>query len=377
MKAAIVIACDIFTAQSFGGKQCALSHLSLLQQVLGKENVRAYSFSINVPAVIPEGMVVYPAFKNNLSVAFAALRRRKVISLSVEKTLYRDLQEFAPDILWIDSSQLGRLLRHRFNIPTVVFFHNVEQMYAKNKVVHEGLVYLPSFWASRYNETLATQLAQTLVCLNERDSATLKQLYGRDADAFLPINFTDSFDDDKRKSTVPQPKQLLFVGSNFPPNVKGITWFVENVMPDLPDFTLLIVGRGFETLRGTLQQSNVTVLGGVDELSPYYYASAAMVMPILYGDGMKVKTAEAMMYGKTIFATDEALEGYDVDNISGIIRCNTEKAFVSAIVNFFNSSKCSFFQPDVRELFLKKYETGVLRTQMEELLRNSQTDREV
>lgn len=80
-------------------------------------------------------------------------------------------------------------------------------------------------------------------------------------------------------------------------------------MPQLPECVLEIVGKGFEELKNQLTRSNVKVIGGVDSLEPYYENAAAVVMPILYGDGMKVKTAEAMMYGKVIFASEEALEG--------------------------------------------------------------------
>lgn len=38
-----------------------------------------------------------------------------------------------------------------------------------------------------------------------------------------------------------------------------------------------------------------------------------MVMPIFSGSGMKVKTAEALMYGKFLIGTKEAFEGYEID----------------------------------------------------------------
>ncbi len=55
----------------------------------------------------------------------------------------------------------------------------------------------------------------------------------------------------------------------------------------------------------------------MDKTDVYYYKHAAVILPIKYGAGMKVKTAEAMMYGRTIFASDEALEGYDGKGIEG------------------------------------------------------------
>ena len=45
------------------------------------------------------------------------------------------------------------------------------------------------------------------------------------------------------------------------------------------------------------------VLGYVEDLNKLYASVRFMVMPILSGSGMKVKTAEALKYGKFIFAS--------------------------------------------------------------------------
>jgi hypothetical protein len=84
-----------------------------------------------------------------------------------------------------------------------------------------------------------------------------------------------------------------------------------------------------------------------------------MVMPIRFGAGMKVKTAEAMMYGNCIFASNEALEGYAVENTNGIYRCNSAEDYISALSKFFSNGNTinNEFYEEVRGLFLEKYET--------------------
>ena len=140
----------------------------------------------------------------------------------------------------------------------------------------------------------------------------------------------------------------------FPPNYYGIKWFVENVMPELKEYHLTIVGKDFELKKKELEKDNVSVVGTVKELDQYYYLPNIMVMPIFYGDGIKIKTAEAMMYGKTIVASDEALEGYEVEAVKGIYRCNTKEEFVDKIRKI--SSNCgNGYNREVRELYLSKY----------------------
>lgn len=361
MKVAIIVACDLFTQHSYGGKQCALSHITILEELFGKENVKVFAFTSVWPLpdkMKKENIVVYPIPKTQLGTAILALQRRKVMSGKRERLLLKDIEKFSPDLLWIDSSQLGRILNKTWNIPTIVFFHNIEQLYAKNKVEHEGVLYLPSYWASKYNETVATKKATACICLSARDGALLEKLYRRHADMMLPICMEDKLSKNIIKEDKEEHggKNLLFVGSKFPPNVQGITWFVENVMPKLPECTLTIVGKGFEELKEQLTRKNVIVIGGVDSLDPYYENAAAVVMPILYGDGMKVKTAEAMMYGKVIFASEEALAGYDIDGVQGIFCCKTEKDFVDEIRQNVIGELVPHYQKSVRECFLDNYE---------------------
>ena len=84
-----------------------------------------------------------------------------------------------------------------------------------------------------------------------------------------------------------------------------------------------------------------------------------MVLPILWGDGMKVKTAEALMFGKTIFATDEALEGYMIENTENIYRCNSADEFINKINTYIvEKNRQKKYNPSIRELFLSKYETN-------------------
>ena len=201
----------------------------------------------------------------------------------------------------------------------------------------------------------------SVICLTERDNKILQETYNLSCDAVIPMTYQDEFEDKilpNTKNNCCDTKELLFIGSYFPPNYDGIKWFVENVMSKLTEYTLLIIGRNFETRKNELQRENVKVIGTVDNLASFYRLNAAMVMPILYGDGMKTKTAEAMMYGKTIFASDEALVGYDIETIKGIYRCNTASEYITKIQEVYQKETTIGYIEDVRNQFLKKYENS-------------------
>ena len=76
-----------------------------------------------------------------------------------------------------------------------------------------------------------------------------------------------------------------------------------------------------------------------------------MLLPVTAGGGMKVKTAEALKYGKYIIGTNEALEGYEVtDEVATI--CTSKNDFINAIQTFKLPYK---FNPSSRLLFKQKY----------------------
>jgi glycosyltransferase involved in cell wall biosynthesis len=118
-----------------------------------------------------------------------------------------------------------------------------------------------------------------------------------------------------------------------------------------------IVGSNFEKLTERLSRSNVKVIGTVDDLSAYYHNAHAVISPILFGAGMKVKIAEALMYGKPVFATDEALEGYDVEGLENVYRCNTAQEFIDAINTYIDNPPYIAFDENIRARFLEKYHT--------------------
>lgn len=342
---------DIFGKVNNGGTQCSKRNYQLLRECGG---ILIYVGIITKCChdIKPQNVRYFKKVKNELQAFLAALKCRKYYDAKVEKEILQYIEELHPDILFLDSSNLGGLLKKiSYKPQTFIFFHNIEKDYTWNKVKNEGARYIFSYIASCYNEQVATTLADKIICLNERDSIRLQELYQKKPDCLLPISFQDTFDGAKVKRSAAN-KKILFIGSCFGPNYEGIKWFVNNIMKELSDYSLEIVGKDFEQKKAELERSNVTVKGTVDNLEDYYYSAVAVIMPIQYGCGMKVKTAEAMMYGVNILATDEALEGYDVDHIKGIYRCNHPEEFIANIKQIYEAEQPVTYQQEVRNYFL-------------------------
>lgn len=351
-----------------GGGQCALRNYEAIRGAVKKEDgVYICIISPDYDKLVCNETELYiPGLKNNFQSVIAALKGDKCCKHKYLKNIWEFIEKINPDIIYIDTSKLGKMtkkVKQKYKKKTICFFHNVEADYSYNLIKNRGCQYVLSYLASRKNERMAIQYADALICLTQRDSDRIYELYGRRPDIKIPITFKDIYNEKKVK--IDKNKGLLFIGSLFPPNYDGIKWFIDNVMIQLPNIQLTIVGKNFETKKDELEKKNVVVVGTVDNLEDYYYTYPVIVMPIQYGAGMKVKTAEAMMYGKTIIATNEALEEYEIEGIEGIYRCNTASEFVNAISNEFKSLN----KTETRELFIKKYEFAVAQQKYRDIIR--------
>ena len=93
---------------------------------------------------------------------------------------------------------------------------------------------------------------------------------------------------------------------------------------------------------------------------------ALVVVPILYGEGMMTKVAEAMMYGKNILATSHALNGYH--EIEESCRCDTPEEYISRI-NAMIENGTERFNPEMRKIFEEQYSINAMVNTIRESLK--------
>lgn len=275
--------------------------------------------------------------------------------------------------VFIDGSNLGEfaavLKRKCPQVEVVVFFHNVEARFFWGSFrLHKSIRALAVLLVNTLAERKAIKFSDKRICLSERDSRLLVQLYGRGATHIAPMALEDKCPTSFVKTSAQAPERFaLFVGGTFYANKAGIAWFVREVVPRI-DLPIYIVGKGFEALRGELEiPGKVIVVGAVDSLDDWYHRAQFVIAPIFDGSGMKTKVAEALMYGKKIVGTSEAFTGYeDVADRAGHI-CKSADDFVSAI----NIAKGTFvkpFDPELRAIYQEKYAYPAARSRLAEIM---------
>lgn len=372
MKLLFVAQNDFLGDDNNGGIAITRRNYSVLCTLIGRENIdtvmiapnnNTKGFKTNKNVKWIEGNI--RGLKNVLNEIF----NYTYVTAKGEKQLFSILNSVDYDIVWLDSTHFGTLakkIKKRIDTKIISYAYDFESEYMKmycNPSLGQPHYYL-KMHRVRQNERDALFCSDRFICISERDRESYLIKYSHDVDLVMPVTFNDVYDGSNE--LLNEPPFLLFVGSYFLPNVEGITWFANHVA-GLIDMDVKVVGRGMEQIDSTLFPDNVKIIGAVDDLSKYYKSAFAVIMPIFSGSGMKVKTAEAMMYGKMIIASDEALVGYSVDNIPEIYRCNTVEEFVDAISIASKSEK--YYNETVRAYYLENCETNGLVIKLKQCLK--------
>jgi len=278
----------------------------------------------------------------------------------IKKNLINTIEVFKPDLIYLDNSLMA-IPDCVFKYKTMVFFHNVEKVYAsQDKNINEKMLKL-----IEENENRLVNKADYLVCINKRDSNQLLNNYGRSADYILPISFKDSFIECKDINK--KGEYLLFVGTDFYGNTDGLFWFINNCLNDI-NSKLIVVGKGMEKYNGRFDNRKVCFLGCVKDLSILYANASCVILPIISGSGMKTKTCEAFMYGKKCFGTKEAFEGYENILESSGELCLDAEDFVEKINNYLNNhGSVHCFKS--REYYLRYYENDIVKEKYFEFIK--------
>lgn len=136
-----------------------------------------------------------------------------------------------------------------------------------------------------------------------------------------------------------QAKRITFIGGlHYPPNAQGICWFAQEVFPQLlaaaPDAILTVIGKQPPPLlhRLGIPAANLAIPGFVADVRPYLAESAALIVPLHAGGGMRVKILDAWSWGVPIVSTTVGAEGIRLAPGQNIILADTPVAFAQAIL---------------------------------------------
>lgn len=136
-------------------------------------------------------------------------------------------------------------------------------------------------------------------------------------------------------------KDLLFVGGfNHTPNYDGITWFINDIFPQImkaiPEIRLYIVGSNPPEDLKAMQSKSIIVTGYVsdEELEDYYKKSRIIVVPLRYGAGVKGKVVEALYYQVPLVTTSIGSEGL-VNTEDVMMVADDSEQFANSVIQLY------------------------------------------
>ena len=166
---------------------------------------------------------------------------------------------------------------------------------------------------------------------------------------------------------------ILHIGTMYwPPNVDGVRWFVDRVMPLIrrqrPQSVLDVLGANPppDLKAHNSNGGGIRVTGYVADASPFVEAAGVYVVPLLAGGGMRVKILTAMAQGIPVVSTRVGCEGIDAQPGKDLLVADSPIDFAQATVRVLS-------EPDLarelarngRRLVERKYSLPQLAGQLE------------
>ena len=230
--------------------------------------------------------------------------------------------------------------------PVLLRAHNIEHR-IQHHLAHE---FNRSWFERRYRLHLAegTKSYETwifehidgVMTLSETDAETVRTFAPHAQVRSIPPGVTIP---DVREPHAPS-NELCFLGSlDWLPNVDGLRWFVEQVMPliraEVPDAVLHVGGRApAYDVQALHNGTSVIVHGPVIDATTFRREHGVNIVPLFSGSGVRIKILEAFAARCPVVSTTLGAEGLPVRNGEHIMLADDARAFSRACVEMLAHS---------------------------------------
>jgi glycosyltransferase involved in cell wall biosynthesis len=209
-----------------------------------------------------------------------------------------------------------------------VSFQSLERYLTTNRVWISKIKYFKQFKKNEINNLKNFDL---ILALSKKDKELIETEIGKTKEI---LTITPYFD--KYEYTIIDKDGIFFFGAmNRLENEKSIIWFVENVWINIKNksLKLYIIGGGVkkELVDFCLKFDNIVLTGFVADPTPIFNKSFAMIVPLQYGAGIKIKTLEALASGIPLISNSIGIEGIEVNNNKEYLHSETASEWLKSI----------------------------------------------
>lgn len=306
---------------------------SVLKSLLSSSEIEVFHFTLSTykhpyaPEMYPqtwkERMEMDSSIvntKTNLLGALYYLVRNKSYNVArfydpkVAKTIKTHLNNNKYDTAILESIYLLPYLSlfKEKGIKVIVRAHNLEHE-IWSSMAEKSPIFLKRWYFNRLSSQLEkyerTELAKVdgIVSITEEDALFFQQFEPEVTTTAIPTAVKTKF-----PPTDYSLSDFYFLGAmDWKPNIDGIQWFLNNVIPEgLKGTKFYLGGKGLKT--NQYNHPSVENVGEVENALDFISAHGICIIPMHSGSGIKIKLLENMAMGKPIITTSEGVRGVDV-----------------------------------------------------------------
>jgi glycosyltransferase involved in cell wall biosynthesis len=250
-------------------------------------------------------------------------------SPAVRETLRHELLLREFDVVWLDGLGIAHYLplvrTAQPSARVVLDQHNVESdrfaQFARRQQGLRRLVAEAEWRAAERYERDSLRAVDAVGAISSDDARVYRQLAGVE-----PLTVPQVVPFARRAAAAEPEHRFCWVGTlTWEPNARGLDWFCREVWPRirrrLPDAAFEIAGSGLRTdasgavlVPPAWRAPGITTLGFVEDVTPVYERSAAMLVPTLGGTGIRMKLLEAFRNGAPVVTTPDGAAGLPIES---------------------------------------------------------------
>jgi len=268
------------------------------------------------------------------------------------KEIYRKIKDLIKkeniSVLFLDHLHVafyGELAKKDFpSIKILLREHNVEsefwqRMYLEEKSFFKRLYFKIQAKKILDYEKNIVKIFNKCLIISKRDEEILHNICKQAKTVAVPtaINLNEY---KKYWALDPVPFSIIFVGDySWPPNTKGILWFLEEVWPrvknNFPEVKIFIVGRNPTNAMKKYLSQDVIITGEVKSVKEWIARASIFIAPLFSGAGIRIKILEAMAMERPVISTSLGAEGINIKHMKNIIIADTKEQFLDGIKYLF------------------------------------------
>lgn len=262
------------------------------------------------------------------------------------------------DAIIVNYPWYSELLKHVDINKKLIFTH--DKFTDKKKLIKAEYYSLSSS-----QERKALNRADVVLSIQHEETEYFKSLLPnkRIHTVYCPFSF--------RETQYKNNKAVMFFSGNSDLNLNGIHSFLNNVWPYvvkvIKDAKMIIGGGICKSLTELKGREDVILAGYIDDVAAFYNEAPISVNPVYQGTGLKIKTLEAIAYGKITIVHPHSVSGIFEAADAPVYVANNDQEYIEYVVSALrgeidyneNSMRCEAYLERMNKYIKEEYKKAL------------------